>query len=971
MPRTSTRFVCQKCGYESIKWLGKCPDCGSWNSLTEELQVARPAAPVARVFGAEVSPPRAITEIAIEDHQRVPSGIGEFDRVLGGGIVPGSLVLIGGDPGIGKCVTAETRVIDPCSGAYLPITEWRSRDRRVLAVDETTLRTTPAAVTAFHERGVQPVVRIETALGRTLRCTPDHPVLTPEGWRPVGGLTAGCRIAAPRSLPYFGRDPMEPAAVRLIAYVLSDGSAQSQISVTNHLPEVARDLEEIAAAFDVRLVCYEKRGNRARQYRFSNPWHHRAPARREVAAALWSIKERTGTSWQGWARRAGVSYTAMNSWRRAVCVPSVGECQRLADALDIPATDLVPNARNRAAAKTSVEHFLETVGLRSLTARTKAVPACIFRLPREQLALFLRTLFTCDGSVYVNKRGQPGVVYSTISHRLAQDVHHLLLRYGLVSTVRSKQLRVKDCPYAAHEVVLLGVHNVQRFLDTIGIIGREVACSRIAKMESGGGPSTQRDTIPTGASFWEHIRTATGNTSFAEISRRAGVKIKNRRHQRPLCRATVAAVADVFPDARLQALAYGDVYWDEIGSIQSDGEAPVYDLTVPGNANFVANDLIVHNSTLLSQVASQVSAKHGRTLYVTGEESVQQVKMRAERLAALSPELLLAAETEIDVIEAHIASLKPRFVVIDSIQTMHDSSIASASATVSQVRACTARLMRLAKTTHTTVFIVGHVTKEGTIAGPRVLEHIVDTVLYFEGDRFQAHRILRAVKNRFGSTDELGIFEMGEAGLTEVANASEMLLQERPSHGPGSAVVAVIEGTRPLLVEIQALVAHSFYTSPRRMTSGVDNNRTAMILAVLEKRAGLRMADKDVYVNVAGGLKLVEPAVDLGIALALASSYRDQPVDPSLVVAGEVGLAGEVRAVQQTDKRLKEAERLGFERAITARPPGRRPALKTTMKLEPVGTLREALGLALVPDLAGAPFGEEEAAMEEPFGSSE
>jgi DNA repair protein RadA/Sms len=389
---------------------------------------------------------------------------------------------------------------------------------------------------------------------------------------------------------------------------------------------------------------------------------------------------------------------------------------------------------------------------------------------------------------------------------------------------------------------------------------------------------------------------------------------------------------------------------------------------VPGSLVLIGGDPGIGKSTLVLQAASRLSSQHGRTLYVTGEESVQQVKMRAERLGALSPELLLAAETDIDVVEAHIDSLKPRFVVIDSIQTMHDSGIASSSATVSQVRTCTSRLMRLAKTTNTTVFIVGHVTKEGTIAGPRVLEHIVDTVLYFEGDRFQAHRILRAVKNRFGSTDELGIFEMGETGLIEVTNASEILLQERPSHGPGSAVVAIIEGSRPLLVEIQALVAHSYLTSPRRMTTGVDPNRTSMILAVLEKRTGLRMADKDVYVNVAGGLKLVEPAVDLGIALALASSYRDQPVDPLLVVAGEVGLAGEVRAVQQTDKRLKEAERLGFERAITARTLGRRTPLKSTLKLEPVTTLRDAIALALVEGLIRAPLApDEDEDMEEPF----
>ena len=266
MAKTTTRFVCQKCGYELIKWLGKCPDCASWNSLTEELQVTRPVAAAARVFGTEASVPRAITEIAVEDHHRVPSGIGEFDRVLGGGIVPGSLVLIGGDPGIGKCVAADTRILDPCSGDYLPIAAWRMRGRAVLAVDEQTLRLSPALVAAFHERGTRPVVELKTRLGRTLRCTPEHPVFTPEGWLPVSALAPGSRIAAPRSLPHFGADPLPPAEVKLIAYVLSDGSAQSAISVTNQLPEVARDLEAIAIAFDMQLISYEKRGSKARQY---------------------------------------------------------------------------------------------------------------------------------------------------------------------------------------------------------------------------------------------------------------------------------------------------------------------------------------------------------------------------------------------------------------------------------------------------------------------------------------------------------------------------------------------------------------------------------------------------------------------------------------------------------------------------------------------------------------------------------
>lgn len=367
---------------------------------------------------------------------------------------------------------------------------------------------------------------------------------------------------------------------------------------------------------------------------------------------------------------------------------------------------------------------------------------------------------------------------------------------------------------------------------------------------------------------------------------------------------------------------------------------------VPGSLVLIGGDPGVGKSTLLAQVADRLARTHGRTLYVTGEESAQQVRMRADRLGLAAPELYLVAETEIDLVEAHAARLKPRFIVIDSIQTMHDAAIASASATVSQVRHCTARLARLAKGSHTAVFIVGHVTKEGTIAGPRVLEHMVDTVLYFEGDRFQSHRLLRAVKNRFGSTDELGIFEMGEAGLTEVENASERLLAERPAQGAGSVVVPVIEGTRPLLVEVQALVARSFLASPRRMTTGVDYNRACMILAVLERRVGLRMADKDVYVNVAGGLKLTEPAVDLGIALALASSYRDRAVGPGLVVAGEVGLAGEVRAVQQLEKRLKEAARLGFERALVARSPRRRRD-RSPLGTAEVASVAQAVEIAL------------------------
>jgi DNA repair protein RadA/Sms len=337
---------------------------------------------------------------------------------------------------------------------------------------------------------------------------------------------------------------------------------------------------------------------------------------------------------------------------------------------------------------------------------------------------------------------------------------------------------------------------------------------------------------------------------------------------------------------------------------------------VAGSVVLIGGDPGIGKSTLLTQVANNLSASGRETLYISGEESTEQIKLRANRMGVSSDKFFLASETNIEQVEACIMAQKPNVVIIDSIQTMYDPSLESAQATVSQVRSCTGVLIRIAKSTHTPIFIVGHVTKEGTMAGPRVLEHMVDTVLYFEGDRHQSYRILRAVKNRFGSTDELGIFEMVESGLEEVSNPSEILLSERPLHGPGSVVAASLEGTRPLLVEVQGLVAQSYFTAPRRVATGVDYNRTMLILAVLEKRVGLRMANQDVYVNVAGGVRIGEPALDLAIAVALASSMKDLPIDQNTIVIGEVGLAGEVRSVTQLDKRINEAARLGFKRVI-------------------------------------------------------
>lgn len=336
---------------------------------------------------------------------------------------------------------------------------------------------------------------------------------------------------------------------------------------------------------------------------------------------------------------------------------------------------------------------------------------------------------------------------------------------------------------------------------------------------------------------------------------------------------------------------------------------------VPGSMILVGGDPGIGKSTLLLQVCRNL-ADTMSVLYVSGEESLQQIKMRAERIGTFSDNLQLLCETNLERIGQVIERQKPGVVIIDSIQTMYNEEVSSAPGSVSQVRESTGRLMQIAKGMGVTVFIVGHVTKEGVVAGPRVLEHMVDTVLYFEGDRHAAYRILRGVKNRFGSTNEIGVFEMREEGLREVENPSEFMLNGKPEGASGSVVACSMEGTRPVLLEVQALVCHSSFGIPRRTAAGTDLNRVNLLMAVLEKRAGLSLSNCDAYVNIAGGIRMSEPAIDLGIVMALASSFRDRPIDEKSICFGEVGLSGEVRAVNMAQQRVAEARKLGFTACI-------------------------------------------------------
>lgn len=368
---------------------------------------------------------------------------------------------------------------------------------------------------------------------------------------------------------------------------------------------------------------------------------------------------------------------------------------------------------------------------------------------------------------------------------------------------------------------------------------------------------------------------------------------------------------------------------------------------VPGSLVLIGGDPGIGKSTLLLQVSSQLARKSINVLYVSGEESVRQTKLRADRLDINVEHLYVMAETNLQEVANAIEEMNPGLVIVDSIQTVYQEEISSAPGSVSQVRECTGHLMRIAKGKGIPIFIVGHVTKEGAIAGPRLLEHMVDTVLYFEGERHHTYRILRSVKNRFGSTHEMGIFEMKEEGLKEVTNPSEIFLEERSQGVAGSTVVASMEGTRPVLVEIQALISPASIGNPRRMATGLDHNRVPLLMAVLEKRAGLLLQNQDAYVKVAGGMKIDEPAIDLAVAISIASSFRDQPTRPDDILIGEVGLTGEVRRVSRIEQRIQEASKLGFKRAIVPERNLSGWSKPDTIEVVGVRSVQEALQIAL------------------------
>lgn len=409
------------------------------------------------------------------------------------------------------------------------------------------------------------------------------------------------------------------------------------------------------------------------------------------------------------------------------------------------------------------------------------------------------------------------------------------------------------------------------------------------------------------------------NTFFEE---KLSTKVESGKREKKIQEAPKPLNSFVGQDAQRTSTGYA-----ELDRVLGGG-------LVKGSLVLVGGEPGIGKSTLIVQLCDKVKGE-GKVLYVSGEESAEQIKLRADRLNIKNDDILFLGETDIDIIDQNIEELNPKLVIIDSMQTMYSEDISSAPGSVSQVREITSRIMKICKSRKITTIIIGHVTKDGNIAGPRVLEHMVDTVLYIEGERYFSYRMIRGVKNRFGSTNEVGMFEMQEKGMVEITNPSSILISEREDNPSGSVVVATVEGTRPLLVELQALVTQSVFGLPRRTANGIDYNRLTLLVAVMEKKAGFMLGNQDVYLNVVGGLKVNEPALDLGIILATASSFKNVSIPKGVIALGEVGLTGEVRTINMMEKRLKEAERLGFKKCII--PENNKKLLKESYKLDIIG----------------------------------
>jgi len=876
--KTRSRYVCQECGKQSLRHMGRCPACGEFNTMVEEVfEVSRPGTGTMqpRVVLPN-SKPQRLNEVNTEEGQRLRVPMGEFNRVLGGGLVPGSIILIGGEPGIGKCVAEGTLI--PTRRGLIPIEQLMPADAGDGFTEMVTELQSLDGVrpsSHFYDSGIQPTKRFATRMGFALQATYVHPVLTlsPAGektWKRVDELQPGDFVAVQRHGAIWGESTTLP-----------DFNCEVRTNAT--VPRFPAELDE-ETAYCLGLLVGDGGLTDVAQVTLTT-------ADAEIAAA-----------YEAWVNRLGLK------------------------------VNRVKTAKYRYSVSSRIfRRWLEFIGVSCKRAEYKAVPDVILRAPEPIVRAFLQGLFDTDGSSNTNPQGAlPGAVeYCSVSEALARQVHLLLLQFGIVGKLRFK----RTAGLGAWVLQLLG-RNARHFYDRVGF--------RLPRKQA------SRGLLPEHSNHNLDVISFLPKLDPFRIPHEQRADRRYLKGSRAASYTKLAAIAEYVPE--LTPLPSPEFFWDEVVDVRESGNVRCYDLCVPETHAFVTNGIVSHNSTLLLQTSALVAESAGRVLYCSAEESTRQIKMRGDRLQLKTDNLYLVTETNLKNILEHTYNLDPTVLVVDSIQTIYTEESESSPGSVSQVRECASRLQMLAKTSGICVFLVGHVTKEGNIAGPRVLEHLVDTVLYLEGDPFQAYRLLRSVKNRFGATSEIGVFEMSGLGMIEVPNPSEAFLAERVVSAPGTAIAVMMEGTRPLLVEIQALTSQTTFGNPRRTPNGVDYNRLLLISAVLSKRLGLKLHEQDIFINVVGGLTVSEPASDLAMAVALASSYHNQTVPADMAFVGEIGLSGELRTVSQLPARLAEAAKLGFKRVMIPRLRRKIADVPQGLQLVEARNIGEALVIAVPKD---------------------
>ncbi|MFZ5933021.1 MAG: LAGLIDADG family homing endonuclease [Patescibacteria group bacterium] len=832
MAKTHSQYVCQQCGYSQVGWAGKCPNCGTWGSLVETFFAEEKQETEKR---KEAAKPISLSAIPTKKTARISTKISELDRVLGGGLVPGQVVLLAGEPGIGKCVAAETLI--PTERGLVPIANLKPQNARKgfvgLRIAVQSLNG-PQKTSHFYTSNKQPTKRITTRMGYELQATYTHPllILSPEGkksWKKMKQIKVGDYVAIQRHGAVWGNKTSLPPF-------------KFKVRTNAVAPIYPQKIDE-DMAYCLGLLVGD---GGLTDFGHIN-----------LTTADPEIKK----NFENWISRLGLKISSTIKYRLQV--------------------------NNRL-----FHRWLRHIGLSLTRAESKSIPELILSAPKPIVKAFLQGLFDTDGSSNSKPNGRlPGVIeYCTTSKQLAKQVHLVLLQFGIVAKLRFR----KNQKRGAWVIQLLGDSARLFYSDICFRLSRKQNNMRLLSKFS----NSNLDVIPY--------------LPFVDSSRIPNDNRWDRRYLRGARSATykkLGLISRFIPE--FKGLLEPRFYWDRVESVVAVGESVCFDLCVPKTHSLVTNGIVSHNSTLLLELADKI----GNTLYVSGEESVGQIKVRADRLKVKSKTLKLLEETDTDKVVGAIDN--PSLIVVDSIQTMATEDLSGFAGSVGQVRESAFRLLKKAKEINTPLFLVGHVTKEGTVAGPAVLAHIVDTLLWFEGDKSLTLRVLRAVKNRFGPTDEVGIFEMEDRGLIPVSNSEKIFLTKAKKEVPGSVVTSILQGTRPILVEIQSLVVPTKMAFPRRVAQGIDLRRLELLLAVLIRRCGLPIHEYDVFVNVAGGIKVTEPGADLAISLSIASSFFEKPIPKNLFCLGEVGLLGEVREVVAEEKRVKEARRLGFSQALT------------------------------------------------------